>query len=46
MNPFFFGSSERALFGAYHAPKTQPARNAGVDRKTIARMLKRHGIRN
>ena len=30
MNPFFFGASDKALFGAYHPPKVAPARNTGV----------------
>lgn len=30
MNPLYFGSSEQALFGVYHAPSSQPARNRGV----------------
>lgn len=30
MNPLFFSSSERPLFGAYHAPANKPARNRGV----------------
>lgn len=30
MNPLYFGSSEQALFGVYHAPSGQPARNRGV----------------
>ena len=30
MNPLYFGSSEQALFGVYHAPASQPARNRGV----------------
>ncbi len=30
MNPLFFGSSDKALFGIYHAPAAQSARNRGV----------------
>ena len=30
MNPLYFGSSDKALFGVYHAPAGQPARNRGV----------------
>jgi pimeloyl-ACP methyl ester carboxylesterase len=30
MNPFYFGPSDRALFGVYHAPASQPARNRAV----------------
>lgn len=30
MNPLYFGSSEQALFGVYHAPASQPARNRGI----------------
>jgi pimeloyl-ACP methyl ester carboxylesterase len=30
MNPLYFGSSEQALFGVYHAPASQPARNRAI----------------
>ncbi|WP_428268362.1 serine aminopeptidase domain-containing protein [Haliangium sp.] len=30
MNPLYFGSSDKALFGVYHAPASQPAKNRGV----------------
>ena len=30
MNPFFFGESERALFGLYHPPKSATVRELGV----------------
>ncbi|MGQ0715389.1 MAG: alpha/beta fold hydrolase [Gemmatimonadaceae bacterium] len=30
MNPFFFGSSQRPLFGIYHAPQARPVRSTGV----------------
>lgn len=30
MNPLYFGSSDKALFGIYHAPASQPARNRGI----------------
>lgn len=30
MNPFFFGSSSRPLYGVYHPPSTHPARKEGV----------------
>lgn len=30
MNPFFFGSSDRPLFGVYHPPKAKQARKAGI----------------
>ena len=30
MNPVFFGSSERPLFGVYHPPKAKQARKTGI----------------
>src|SRR5262245_24413810 len=30
MNPFFFGSSERPLFGVHHPPRERGARETGV----------------
>jgi pimeloyl-ACP methyl ester carboxylesterase len=30
MNPFFFGTSERQLFGVYHPPKARKTRDTGV----------------
>lgn len=30
MNPLYFGSSERSLFGVYHPPKAKQARKSGV----------------
>jgi pimeloyl-ACP methyl ester carboxylesterase len=30
MNPLYFGSSDKALFGVYHAPVGQPSRNRGI----------------
>jgi uncharacterized protein len=30
MQPFYFGSSQKQLFGIYHAPESQPARASGV----------------
>jgi pimeloyl-ACP methyl ester carboxylesterase len=30
MNPFYFGSSERPLFGVHHPPKGQQARSEGI----------------
>ena len=30
MNPFYFGTSERPLFGVYHPARSQQARDAGV----------------
>lgn len=30
MNPFFFGSSQRPLFGMYHPPRARPAGKTGV----------------
>ncbi len=30
MNPFYFGSSKRPLFGIHHPPKSDIQRNLGV----------------
>jgi pimeloyl-ACP methyl ester carboxylesterase len=30
VNPFFFGSTRRPLFGVYHAPQTRPVRETGI----------------
>ena len=30
MNPFFFGTSDRPLFGVYHPPKAKQARKSGI----------------